>query len=330
MDVISAPGLPIFNLPPPGIQDLLSLTSRTMARSPPSVVIPHISAEDFANCKFDYLVVGGGTAGLVVAARLSEDPSITVGVLEAGSGGVGDPAIDVPGLYGSTLGTEYDWQFETVPQPGLAGRRLPWPRGKVLGGTSALNFMTWNRPSRDDFDAWERLGNVGWGWDGLLSVIIFIFSFSFLSVRFLVSVWSGSWPAVRRYCVFAPCEAPTFRIHDLQYKADGGTIRPFFMSCSFPLIWSNQLRWLGFTMHRMQASPVTLLLQNYSVWTATELFFTTAHFTRKQRAFTNPRMTGASRRISFCTKLTPLARLAPCTSATPRSTLHPTVFGTPH
>ncbi|OIW33152.1 putative choline dehydrogenase [Coniochaeta ligniaria NRRL 30616] len=139
-----------------------------MAPPPPSVVIPHTTAAEFANRKFDYLVVGGGTAGLVVAARLAGDPSLTVGVLEAGSVGVGDPAIDVPGLYGSTLGTKYDWQFETVPQPGLAGRRLPWPRGKVLGGTSALNFMTWNRPSRDDFDAWERLGNVGWGWDGLL------------------------------------------------------------------------------------------------------------------------------------------------------------------
>ena len=167
-----------------------------MAPSPPSVVIPHVTAAEFASRKFDYLVVGGGTAGLVVAARLSEDPSLTVGVLEAGTAGVGDPAIDVPGLYGSTLGTEYDWQFETVPQPGLAGRRLPWPRGKVLGGTSALNFMTWNRPSRDDFDAWERLGNAGWGWDGLLSVILFLVASSplgVLSYFFPVRVQSWIW-----------------------------------------------------------------------------------------------------------------------------------------
>jgi choline dehydrogenase-like flavoprotein len=141
-----------------------------MARPSPSssVPLPCISATEFAGRTFDYLIVGGGTAGLVVAARLSEDPAITVGVLEAGSVGIGEPGIDVPGLYGSTLGSKYDWQFATVPQPGLAGRCLPWPRGKVLGGTSALNFMTWNRPSRQDFDAWERLGNVGWGWDGLL------------------------------------------------------------------------------------------------------------------------------------------------------------------
>lgn len=168
----------------PGFQTIssntLTLPPAAMAPSPPSVAIPRITAADFAGRSFDYLVVGGGTAGLVVAARLSEDPSLTVGVLEAGSVGVGDPAIDVPGLYGSTLGTQYDWRFETVPQPGLAGRSLPWPRGKVLGGTSALNFMTWNRPSRDDFDAWERLGNIGWGWDGLLSVVAFFFAFSLL------------------------------------------------------------------------------------------------------------------------------------------------------
>ncbi|KAB5515471.1 hypothetical protein GE09DRAFT_1013087 [Coniochaeta sp. 2T2.1] len=139
-----------------------------MAQTPPSVAIPHISAVNFASRKYDYLVIGGGTAGLVVAARLSEDPSLTVGVLEAGPVVVGDPEIEIPGLYGATLGAKYDWQFETVPQPGIAGRRVPWPRGKILGGTSALNFMTWNRPSRDDFDAWQRLGNKGWGWDGLL------------------------------------------------------------------------------------------------------------------------------------------------------------------
>lgn len=139
-----------------------------MAASQPSPVIPRIAASDFVARKFDYLVVGGGTAGLVVAARLSEDSTLTVGVLEAGPAGLGERTIEIPGLYGETLGTDYDWQFETVPQPGLAGRKLPWPRGKVLGGTSAINFMTWNRASREDYDAWEQLGNPGWNWDHLL------------------------------------------------------------------------------------------------------------------------------------------------------------------
>ena len=130
--------------------------------------IPSTTLAEFCGRQFDYLVIGGGTAGLTVAARLSEDPHITVGVVEAGPAVFGDVKVDVPGRFGESLNTPYDWQFETTPQPGFGGRKLAWPRGKVLGGTSALNFMTWNRGNREDYDAWEELGNDGWGWDGLL------------------------------------------------------------------------------------------------------------------------------------------------------------------
>ncbi|ETS76828.1 hypothetical protein PFICI_10702 [Pestalotiopsis fici W106-1] len=123
---------------------------------------------DFCSRKYDYLVIGGGTAGLVVAARLSENPALNVGVLEAGPAVLGIDSIDIPGLYGQTLGSDYDWKFETTPQRGLGGRILDWPRGKILGGTSALNFMTWNRAAREDYDSWRDLGNEGWGWDDLL------------------------------------------------------------------------------------------------------------------------------------------------------------------
>lgn len=127
---------------------------------------PEIDA--FLSQDFTHIIIGGGTAGLVVANRLSEDPSIRVGVLEAGPAAFDDPRITVPGRFGENIGSEHDWKFETTEQPGLNGRSLPFPRGKVLGGTSALNFMTWNRGNKEDYDAWEKLGNKGWGWEGIL------------------------------------------------------------------------------------------------------------------------------------------------------------------
>lgn len=131
---------------------------------------PQLTAEDFSRTPFDFLIVGGGTAGLAVAARLAEHPELRIGVLEAGELALGDGAVDFPGLAGRSLGTNLDWNFRTVAQTGLGGRTLPWARGKVLGGSSALNYMTWNRAARQDYDDWRELGNTGWGWDDLLLV----------------------------------------------------------------------------------------------------------------------------------------------------------------
>ena len=124
----------------------------------------------FISQPFTHLIIGGGTAGLVVAARLSESPALTIGVLEAGPAALNDPLITIPGRLGEALGTDLDWKLETVPQNELNGRTIACPRGKVLGGSSALNFMLWARGAKDDYDAWEELGCEGWGWDGLLCV----------------------------------------------------------------------------------------------------------------------------------------------------------------
>ncbi|KAF8313116.1 alcohol oxidase [Clavulina sp. PMI_390] len=139
-----------------------------------------LTPEEFVNKYhgFDYVVIGGGTAGLVLAARLSEDPSVTVGVLEAGSYHADDPLVDIPGFVGRALGNpNYDWAYFTAPQKHVNSRSLFHPRGKMLGGSSGLNFMvTVYAPllnvrastSKEEYDAFEALSNPGWNWDSLL------------------------------------------------------------------------------------------------------------------------------------------------------------------
>ncbi|QYS96342.1 hypothetical protein H0G86_003594 [Trichoderma simmonsii] len=127
-----------------------------------------VSIDDFIHQSFDFLVIGGGTAGLAVASRLAQDGNFTIGVLEAGGIANGRDDVEIPGYLARSLGTELDWKFKTTPQARLGGRTVNWPRGKALGGSSAINFMTWMRGAREDYDAWEALGNPGWGWDKLL------------------------------------------------------------------------------------------------------------------------------------------------------------------
>ena len=118
--------------------------------------------------EFDYLIVGGGSAGCVLAARLSEDPGVTVALLEAGPADK-SVLIQCPaGLAVLAKNGQANWAFETVPQPGLGGRRGYQPRGKVLGGSSSVNAMIYIRGQREDYDAWAGEGNTGWGWDGVL------------------------------------------------------------------------------------------------------------------------------------------------------------------
>ncbi|CAN7275642.1 GMC family oxidoreductase N-terminal domain-containing protein [Phenylobacterium sp. LjRoot219] len=123
-------------------------------------------AQDFGT--YDYVIAGAGSAGCLLANRLSADPNTRVLVLEAG--GQDDWIwFHIPVGYLYAIGNpRADWMFETEAEPGLAGRRLAYPRGKVIGGSSAINAMIYMRGQAADYDGWRQLGLTGWGWDDVL------------------------------------------------------------------------------------------------------------------------------------------------------------------
>ena len=119
---------------------------------------------------YDYIIIGAGTAGCVLANRLSTNPLVKVLLLEAG--GKDDYFwIDIPVGYLYTIANpRTDWCYTTEPDPGLNGRSIGYSRGKVLGGCSSINAMIYMRGQKSDFDYWESLGNIGWGWNDVLPI----------------------------------------------------------------------------------------------------------------------------------------------------------------
>jgi choline dehydrogenase len=118
--------------------------------------------------QFDYIVVGAGSSGCVLANRLSKEAVNSVCLIEAGPKD-SSPWIHLPIGYGKTMwDPKVNWKFETEPDPGMNQRKIYWPRGKCLGGSSSINGLIFIRGQKEDYDGWKNLGNTGWGWDDVL------------------------------------------------------------------------------------------------------------------------------------------------------------------
>ena len=119
----------------------------------------------------DDIIVGDGSAGCVLAARLSQDPNVRVALVEAG-GPDDAPEISMPIAFPQLFKTKYDWDFATEPEPGLGKRRIYTPRGRTLGGSSAINAMIYIRGNAADFDGWSNEGAPGWSYREMLPYFI--------------------------------------------------------------------------------------------------------------------------------------------------------------
>src|SRR5881392_1714989 len=112
----------------------------------------------------DVVVVGAGSAGCVLAARLSEDPAVDVLLLEAGAAKL-PREVGIPAAFSKLFRSDVDWNYDTEPEEHLAGRPIYWPRGKMLGGSSSLNAMMAIPGHTADYDGWAALGAPGWSWN---------------------------------------------------------------------------------------------------------------------------------------------------------------------
>ncbi|KAJ7461324.1 GMC oxidoreductase [Mycena galericulata] len=159
---------------------------------------------------YDYIICGGGTAGCVLASRLSENPKISVLLIEAGKSNKGNLLARIPLAFTQLFPTAVNWKYETVPQAGLDNKKVSWDRGKILGGSSSINASVYQRCSPENFTEWEKAGATGWGASEMARYFTKAEKYSpnpdFPHID--TALHGSSGPASTRYGPFAPiCDA---------------------------------------------------------------------------------------------------------------------------